>query len=607
MLGETVGKKYDIISKLGEGGNGEVYCAKHKSLDYVVAVKVMSTGDKGEKVVRFLNEAKIPVQINHPGVIRVFDNGFSVHDGEKKQYYVMEQLEGTLRDQIGDEQWTFQRTTNLLYDLARALRAIHSHKIVHRDLKPSNIMFFFDRSKNTYRYKIVDFGIAKIIENSSTSSSSNHRMAAVKTTTGMVLGSPPYMAPEQGDRDIDGRADLYSLGCILFEILYNKGWKATQSAGEAMTSSLSGDPTKMEPRLPAIRPQTSIPDTLKKKFDVPTEFEQLIKSLCAEKRDARIPSAEALLERLDEIIEGEASSSTPPPRGPEIEKPVKPSQHRWIWPSLAVVATAMAIVINLCNGGPGLRCDESNQSGCAKLAESTTDPNMRYGLLIIGCQGGDLNLCDRLCDGENQEVHVSLCPQEKPTLAQPSWLDSLRTAAQKCASSPPDEVACKQKETICTNVLSRDSGIQDLSSGQWIDVSTQCGSPMTAIRAALHLREGSGAFEADQLTSDVLKQILCHDSWFRDLPGQQEWKKFNDLCQNSDILIQAARRWRDDVSKRDLKKSSEIFRILCHDSEIVHYPSCIEFGDLLAKKKALDEAIAAYSRACSDGKLPLVS
>ena len=215
MVGTQVGQ-YAIVRELGGGSMGTVYEAKHLQLGGRAAIKVLKPelASSPETLTRFFNEAKAVNHIDHPGLVRIFDFG-SLPNGSP--YLVMELLSGeTLAARLqARSRLSEPEALAIIGQLASILEAAHQRGIVHRDVKPSNIMLVPDpAAARGERVKLLDFGVAKI-----TSGSLAGAVAA--TQAGLPSGTPLYMAPEQceGLPSIDGKADIYALGVILFELL----------------------------------------------------------------------------------------------------------------------------------------------------------------------------------------------------------------------------------------------------------------------------------------------------------------------------------------------------------------------------------------------------
>ena len=212
MIGETLGS-YRIVKVLGEGGMGVVYLAEHTKIGRKAAIKVLLTELSGnsELTKRFFNEARSAAMIEHPSLVEIFDYG---HHTNGSAFIVMEFLQGeSLGARLRRERLPVPLVLGLARQLALALAAAHAKGIVHRDLKPDNVFLVPDPEVALgVRVKLLDFGIAKL--------ASEATEGTLRTRTGMVMGTPAYMAPEQcrGAGEVDHRADIYSLGCMMFEM-----------------------------------------------------------------------------------------------------------------------------------------------------------------------------------------------------------------------------------------------------------------------------------------------------------------------------------------------------------------------------------------------------
>jgi eukaryotic-like serine/threonine-protein kinase len=207
--------EYQIDKKIGEGGMGAVYSAIHPMIGKRAAVKVISAalGTNAEAVGRFVQEARSVNQIGHPNIVDVFAFG-ELPDG--RNYFVMEYLQGeSLADRLQRLAMPLGEAVEILDQVADALEAAHEKQIVHRDLKPDNVYLASVRGGRTM-VKLLDFGIAKL----SVPDGPGSGGGIAKTRTGMMMGTPGYLSPEQArGKNVDHRTDIYALGCMTFEIV----------------------------------------------------------------------------------------------------------------------------------------------------------------------------------------------------------------------------------------------------------------------------------------------------------------------------------------------------------------------------------------------------
>jgi eukaryotic-like serine/threonine-protein kinase len=239
---------YRIVQLIGEGGFGEVYLAENPLLERRAAVKVLHTGLASDPtlVKRFLNEARAVSAIRHPNIIEVFDAGLTP---EGNPYILMEFLDGfSLQKHLLDRgPMSFQELLPIARQAGSALAAAHAAGIVHRDLKPENIFLTKD-SLGHEAIKILDFGIAKIKRSGAVSGTHG-------TQTGLIMGSPAYMSPEQckDSADVDFRSDIYSLAVIFYETLTGGTPFAASSGTEMLVMHLTAP-------VPSIGERAQIPD-----------------------------------------------------------------------------------------------------------------------------------------------------------------------------------------------------------------------------------------------------------------------------------------------------------------------------------------------------------
>jgi serine/threonine protein kinase len=280
--GARIGNRYTIQREIGKGGMGEVVAARDEQIHRDVAIKRTRSRTPNERAVaRFLREAQIQGRLEHPAIVPVHEIG---HDEDGAPYFVMKKLTGTtLASILAGDGLPRQRLLRTFAEICLAVEFAHVRGIVHRDLKPENIML--GEFGEVY---ILDWGVAKILgEEASDLADVSSDHTAVATSAGAAVGTPGYMAPEQasGERDIDGRADIYALGCVLFEIL----------AGEPLHPRDVRVPTDRD-----ARPSRRAPDR-----DVPPELDALCVEATAHDRGKRLASARALGDRLQRYLDGD--------------------------------------------------------------------------------------------------------------------------------------------------------------------------------------------------------------------------------------------------------------------------------------------------------------
>lgn len=284
LVGTLLADRYRIDQLLGEGGMGQVYRVEHVHMRKAVALKVLHRELTAQKeiVARFEREAVAAARIEHPHVAAATDFG-RLADGSF--YLVLEFVEGRSLTHLmaAEGRLPVRRALAITRQISDALSAAHEAGIVHRDLKPDNVMLVA-REQNEDFVKVLDFGIAKV-QNDDTSDQ------PALTKAGTVFGTPEYMAPEQArGAATDARADLYTLGMMLYEMLSGR----TAFADPELIVVLTRQMTKEPPPLPA---------------DVDAETQALVMTLLAKDPDDRIQTAAALCERIDELLGGPRSDA----------------------------------------------------------------------------------------------------------------------------------------------------------------------------------------------------------------------------------------------------------------------------------------------------------
>ncbi len=267
---------YTVERLLGKGGIGGVYLVRHNMLDTLFALKALypEVAEKNPELVkRFLREAKIATRIRHPNLVAVHDCG---HDEAKGLYYlVMDYVSGgDLRQALAFAgKIEVRRAVDIVVQVASALGAAQKFHVVHRDIKPENVML--DVGGNV---KLVDLGVAKAENMSDT----------LKTTAKSVFGTPAYVAPEQAvdASDVDVRADIYSLGVILFEMVCGRRPYEGANPAQILAKLLGPGPV---PEVRDFNPEVS------------ESVSRLIRHMCEKNRDDRVASPEALLAEIAQL------------------------------------------------------------------------------------------------------------------------------------------------------------------------------------------------------------------------------------------------------------------------------------------------------------------
>lgn len=274
MLGAVLDGRYRVEELIGEGLLGRAYRARHTRLPRRCAIKIATEGSlrEGEATQRLLNEAEAGGRIDHPNVVAVVDLG---ELGDGQPYLVMELAEGeTLRAHLARSHGlAVGDALSLAHQIALGLEHAHGRSLVHRDLTPANVMI-----GPTGRARILDFGLALVLD------SGTRRL----TGPGLVIGTPPYMSPEQTTGEhVDARADLYSLGVLLFEMLAGRlpydGTKA-----ELAHKTLYEAPPRLVERTPGLAVDPAI--------------EALIQRMLARRPSDRIRSATAVAGTLGGLL-----------------------------------------------------------------------------------------------------------------------------------------------------------------------------------------------------------------------------------------------------------------------------------------------------------------
>jgi serine/threonine-protein kinase len=326
--GTVLDGRYRLIEAIGAGGFGQVWAAHDPKIDRLVAVKVL-TGDAGSsrQVARFAREAAVAGGLAHPNIVTVHDFGSTTHNGQPCAYLVMELLPGKpLSAALEAGRLPLPKALSVATCVADALKAAHDADLTHRDIKPSNIII-----RSNGKATVVDFGITK-------GSDERHDI----TTTGVLIGTPAYMAPEALAGTFDHRSDLYSLGCVLYEMVTGRR-PFTGTSWHLVNQHIKEQPAPLR----TLRP------------DAPVELERFVARLLAKDPAQRPASAGKVRDVLKEINDRHFGA-TPPSRGKDVATKVLVTRAE------ATDGAVIPLRITARNACPACatRTDEKAAQGC---------------------------------------------------------------------------------------------------------------------------------------------------------------------------------------------------------------------------------------------------
>lgn len=425
LIGRVIDGKYRLVRLIGEGGMAQVFEAEHTVLSRRVAVKVLrsiltSTPDVTS---RFLLEAKTAAKLDHPNVVQVFDVGVE-EDG--LIFIVMEMLRGSTLSGLIDQKGRLpsSRVVPIVLQVLSALNAAHSLGIIHRDLKPDNVFLAVD-ARMREEVKLLDFGIAKI--------QGTEDVDTKLTRTGMVMGTPHYLSPEQarGGRDVDARIDIWSVGVMMFEMLSGRIAFDGTSYNEVLGNILMEQPAPLRELVP----------------NIPEEIVAVVEKAMSKDREQRYPTVARMIRELmplndrggyemstvvlqalrdtvpptptvgvqtQKVELPVALSLTPAPGGEGFEEmttliTAKP-WHRRVpirtWPALGAVALVLAMAAFWLLGRNSSRGSEGDTEGA--LGTATLSPDDTDGELDMDDQVPE----ERLLESSASTGKASSAPEE---------------------------------------------------------------------------------------------------------------------------------------------------------------------------------------------------
>ncbi|HYJ11187.1 MAG TPA: serine/threonine-protein kinase [Polyangiaceae bacterium] len=413
MSGGVLGGKYQLLEKLGQGGMGSVWKARHLTLNSNVAVKLIdpAAATNPDALARFFREARAAAALRSPHVVQILDHGVD----EGTPFIVMEMLEGESLAKRLERRGRLppQQVAQIVMQVGRAMARAHAAGIVHRDLKPDNV--FLVPNDDDEVVKVLDFGIAK-------GEVGKGSQVAASTRTGVLLGTPYFMSPEQavGDRNIDFRTDIWSLGVIAYEcLLGHKPFEATSMAGLMM--AICADPLPV----PSARGR------------VPPGFDAWFACACARERNERFPSVKVAASELDALC---------------VEQPMPPPSARALGGTVPLSALEPRSALGRLASTTGQMSHVATLAGVPPRSRALPWVVAVVVVVVAGASAAALLLLDRRASGPERAVsaHPATVPSapaavapahsapaySAPITAAPSGLPSAAPAAHGPAFRP---------------------------------------------------------------------------------------------------------------------------------------------------------------------------
>ncbi len=336
-IGSVLAHKYRLDSIIGVGSVGTVFKGWHQLLGKEIAIKLIHSDLATDRTAnkRFEREARAASHLNHPNCLEVLDFG-EAEDGT--MFMAMEYVKGIDLATMLNTAFPISqvRVVRIFRQVVLALDRAHREGVIHRDLKPENVMVTQAHRVHPDLVKVLDFGIAKLLDNSNVTKDSFH------TLTGMVPGTPHYMSPEQAQgEELDGRSDLYAIGIMLYELITGRVPFDAPSPMKIIAMHLQYEPKPPRKYFPGIH----------------KDLEELIMGLLKKDRDERPNSAGAVAKTLEAIEKSLIENPIPDPEPREINaevtvRPTLQNAHKsqldqGPWPKALMIACAVAVVITL--------------------------------------------------------------------------------------------------------------------------------------------------------------------------------------------------------------------------------------------------------------------
>jgi eukaryotic-like serine/threonine-protein kinase len=382
--------RYEIRSKVGAGGMGEVYRARDEKLNREVAIKVLpaALSENADRLHRFEQEAQAAGALNHPNILAIYDVGTDA----TAPYVVSELLEGeSLRDRLDHGPLPSRKAIDYATQIARGLAAAHAKGIVHRDLKPDNLFITKDE-----HVKILDFGLAKLVQASADEEpQTDIATRKVHTDPGTVMGTAGYMAPEQvRARAVDHRADIFSFGAVLYEMLSGRRAFHRDSAIETLNAILNEEPAELTNSQPPIAPA----------------LERVVWHCLEKSPERRFQSASDVAFALESV-----SGVTSHPSQPTITHHEIPPSHTWTRERLIWLCVCLILVASIAALAVAYFSRTESNVHPVRLALTPPEKATFSGGITVSPDGLHVTFISTGADGRRQ-LWVRSLDVEKPEL-----------------------------------------------------------------------------------------------------------------------------------------------------------------------------------------------
>jgi serine/threonine-protein kinase len=447
-----VAGKYRILRKLGEGGMGSVWLAKNEVTERDFAIKFLHAGHgtKESQLARFFGEAKVAGRLRHPSIVEIFDAGTEpTLDGAP--YLVMEALDGVGLDEAIRRAGGLPLGVSLeiVAAVASALSLAHDKGIIHRDLKASNV-FLHRVGTGALVAKVLDFGISKVLVDETT----GQHVSSGMTRTGAILGSPLYMSPEQaaGDKSIDARSDVHSLGVMLWECLTGNPPFQADTYGLLLVEIIQGDRRALDSVLPTVPPGVSalvgkaIARDRSQRFadagEMAAALEEQLNELGHQRELTGRSSADQFIQRLGSPEQNRAETASSTTAAVSVPAPVAPAKSAQVEPAVLPAQHLDASV--------SLPLEKPGRSGLGIAVAALGVAGIVAGVAFFRSRGADTPVAEDVSPPP-PAVTTSEPPKPAATPAAPEVTPTASTTTPPIPVKPPAPVVIGKKKPVVTS------------------------------------------------------------------------------------------------------------------------------------------------------------